>query len=492
MDDNIAKEFYSRKDIQERLLHFSKNREIGVMFDGYFGKRPDVIENYFDLKTLVNKGVRSFHCSEERWLNPLILGSEKKIQDRDANRLGWDLILDLDGVDFVYSQIVGKILIDYFTSISVYNVSVKFSGNKGFHLAIPFEAFSKYNGLNETRLLFPNVAKKIAMYLMYQLRGEISRTILDLDGGIDGISKKYDIPKEDLVNKDAGSHYFDFMKVIEIDTILITSRHLFRMPYSFNEKSGLVSIPLANNRIMDFSKEEAKPENVDPLKYSKFEFLKYDDTYGKDGDILLHLIEQPDDDSFTGDSGTYIDSGDLEEKISLIQNRKRESLGKMILASGGEVFEIEGTIEMKDFPETIKFALQNNFIDGKKRGLFLLLTYLTSINWTFDQIGDVIKTWNKNQEEPLKWNYIQAQISWFKAQPGKISPPKFTNDNYFKHIGITQEIIDKDRTAFKNVIIRTPLHHSFTFQKAQDAKKSKKKPKKETPKSEKKKEEKKP
>jgi DNA primase catalytic subunit len=106
MDENIAKEFYSRADIQERILHFSKNREIGVMFNGYFGKRPDVIENYFDIKTLVNKGVRSFHSSEERWLNPLILGGEKKPQDRDSNRLGWDLILDLDGVSFEYSQIV--------------------------------------------------------------------------------------------------------------------------------------------------------------------------------------------------------------------------------------------------------------------------------------------------------------------------------------------------------------------------------------------------
>lgn len=481
MDENIAKEFYSRKDIQERILHFSKNREIGVMFDGYFGKRPDVIENYFDLKKLINKGVRSFHSSEERWLNPLMLGSEKNPKDRDQNRLGWDLILDLDGVSFEYSQIVGKILIDYFYSLGVYNVSTKFSGNKGFHLAIPFEAFSKYNGLNETRLLFPQVAKNIAMYLMLELRGIISKTILDKEGSIDNISKRYDIPMEDLVNKDEESHYFDFMKVIEIDTILITSRHLFRMPYSFNEKSGLVSIPVSNDRIMIFSKEEAKPENVDPKKYKDFEFLNYNEKHGKDGDKLLQLIEQPDDDAFTGDSGTYINSEDLEDKINIIKNKKREALGKMVLSSGaGEVFEIEGKIEEKDFPETIKFALNHNFIDGKKRGLFLLLTYLTSINWTFDEVDKLIKEWNEKQEEPLKRNYIHAQLSWFKAQPGKISPPKFSNDNYFKQIGILQEVIDKDVKAFKNVTIRTPLHHSFTLQKSKEAKKNTKKNKKES------------
>lgn len=475
MDESLAKEFYSREDIQERILHFAKDREIGVMFDGYFGKRPDVIENKFDLQQLINKGVRSFHCSEERWLNALILGSEKKPSERDDNRLGWDLILDLDGVCFEYSQIVGKIIIDYFTKIGIQNVSVKFSGNKGFHIALPFESFSKYNGLNETRLMFPDVAKKIAIFLMYELRGEISKQILERDGGIEGVSKKYDIQMEELVNKDEGSHNFDFMKVIEIDTILITSRHLFRAPYSFNEKSGLISIPVHKNRMMEFEKEEAKPQNVDPSKYVDFEFLKYDLKYGKDGDKILHLIEEPDEDAFLGEGGSYIDSGDLEEKISIIQNRKRESMGKMILASGGEVFEIDGTIELKDFPETIQFALQHNFVDGKKRALFLLLTYLTSINWTYETIEDLIKEWNSKQEEPLKDNYVKAQISWFKSQEGKISPPKFSNDNYFKQIGITQDIIDKDINFFKSVKIRTPLHHSFTLLKTQENKKGKKK-----------------
>ena len=36
----------------------------------------------------------------------------------------------------------------------------------------------------------------------------------------------------------------DVEKFLEIDTVLISSRHLYRMPYSLHEKSGLVSLPI--------------------------------------------------------------------------------------------------------------------------------------------------------------------------------------------------------------------------------------------------------
>jgi hypothetical protein len=61
---------------------------------------------------------------------------------------------------------------------------------------------------------------------------------------------------------------FDPFKILSIDSILISSRHLFRMPYSINEKSYLVSLPIDPNKIMDFKKEMANPENLKRvLKY---------------------------------------------------------------------------------------------------------------------------------------------------------------------------------------------------------------------------------
>lgn len=461
MDEEI-KHFYLREDILERLLHFAQNREIGVVYDGYFGRRPDVIETKSDVIALINKGVKSFHCSEERWLNPLMLGGEKKTEDRDKNRLGWDLILDLDGVSFEYSKIVGDIIIKYLEEIGVYNFSVKFSGNKGFHIALPYECFSSYHGVEEMRVQFPKLPKNIAMYLMYTLRGRISKELLKKEGSIEKIAKKYELDPQELTINDEESYHFNFMKVIEIDTILITSRHLFRMPYSLNEKSGLVSIPLKPSRILEFSKEEAKPQKVIPENYREFEFLSYNSKYGKDGNKLLSIIEEPDEDDFTG--GSYIDTKGIEESSKGYSQWKRDSLGKLSLHSGGEVFEITGTVDMKDFPKTIKYVLDNSFEDGKKRALFLLMTYLYSINWSSEQIERIITEWNEKNQEPLKKNYLTAQFNWFKQQQ-KISPPRFDNENYFRQIGIPQEIIDKDITAFSHTRVKTPLHHTYILLK---------------------------
>ena len=104
MDKEFAKSFYSREDIQKAILDFAKNREIGTRYDGYFGKRPDVIENLYDIKKLVKNGIFSFHMSEEIWENPLLLGNQKLTdKEKIKNRNGWDLILDLDGVDYVFA-----------------------------------------------------------------------------------------------------------------------------------------------------------------------------------------------------------------------------------------------------------------------------------------------------------------------------------------------------------------------------------------------------
>jgi hypothetical protein len=306
MDKSVAKKYYEREDIQKVIVEFAKDREIGVMFDGFFGKRPDVIENLYDVKKFVKKGVMSFHTSEERWANPLLLGSDNQNEEeRGKNRIGWDLILDLDGIDFELSKIVGRIIIEHLKDIGVHNTSLKFSGNKGFHIGVPWESFSEnILGIGETRNLFPDVARKIASYLVYELKSKFAKEILNAVGTIEDASKKYDIPLSDLVSKDEECFNFDWMKLMEIDTILIASRHLFRAPYSLNEKSGLVSVPLKPEKIMEFEKRWSTPSNIKPDMDKNYMFLKYDSKYGKDADILL--IKSYEDD--------YIDK--ISEEIS--------------------------------------------------------------------------------------------------------------------------------------------------------------------------------
>jgi hypothetical protein len=473
MDKSIAVNYYSRIEIQKAILNFAKDREIGVMFDGYFGKRPDVIEYLSDVKALVDKGIFSFHCSEERWANALLLGTEKKSEDRDNNRVGWDLILDLDGVDYVYSRLLGKVIIDFFDEIGVKNVTTKFSGNKGFHIGVPFEAFSRecfglVEGINESRLLFPDVAKRTVIFMLEhpEFNKSICKSILEYNGGdggigeINKISNKYNIPIEDL-KFDEKTKIFDFMKVIDIDTILITSRHLFRMPYSLNEKSGLVSIPLPNDKIMTFEREDALPEKVNPEEYKDYEFLTYNPKFGKDGNKLLMKVYEDMDANINYD-----------EIVKEHQSKRKDRAGIM-QSEGGTVIEFEITQEVtiQDFPKSISYILKTNFTDGRKRALFVLITFLTSIKWDWTTINKIIDEWNKIQEEPLKKQYIGAQISWFKVKEKPISPPNFSSANFYSSIGIPETIINEDKRQFSGTTIKNPLHYVFVKLKRDDMKK---------------------
>ncbi len=459
MDKFFAQKYYNREDVQKAILDFAKNREIGVMFDGYFGKRPDVIEYISDVKSLVKKGVFSFHSSEERWANPLLLGDEKSDGERDNNRVGWDLILDLDGVDFIYSRYLAKVILDYFDEIGIKSATIKFSGNKGFHLGLPFECFSKdctglVSGISETRLLFPDVAKKTVMFLLHELKEKISQMILEKEGGgkeaITAISKRYGISESDL-GYDEESNTFNFMKVIEIDTILISSRHLFRMPYSLHEKSSLVSVPIKKDKIMEFEKHWATPERVKPEWNKAFDFLSYDEKNGLDGNILLEKVYEDLD---------YISDEmykDYEEK-----SRAKATDG---------ILEINEEVGIKDFPESISHLLTLDLEDGRKRAVFLLLTFLTSIKWDVKVASDFVYDWNSRLSKPLRRNYLQAQISWFKARNKILSPPNFENDNYYFGLGIPKDVIKRDVNKFGKIKAKNPLHYVFLLLKNKNSRK---------------------
>jgi hypothetical protein len=291
--------------------------------------------------------------------------------------------------------------------------------------------------MGETRLLFPEAAKKISFYIIFELKGKISKAILEMDGSIENIAKMYNLDPNDLVSSDEESCNLDFMKLIEIDTILIATRHLFRMPYSFNEKSGLVSLPFAKQKIEQFEKHWAKPHFVKPEFNKHCKFLGYDPQYGRDADILL--IKAYEDD--------YLEKVSESVSLSLKQKGKNEF-----------TLEITEEIPIKDFPQSIQFVLGNNFMDGKKRALFLLLTFLKMIKYSDENVERTIAEWNEKQSEPLKENYIAAQVSWFKNLTKELNPPNFDNDNYYKNIGIPNEVMEKDRKAFKKNV-KSPLQY---------------------------------
>ncbi len=213
----IALSYYSREDVRKALFEFSKNREVvsSYMMEG-FGKRPDVFYYPSDIFSFVKKGATSFHCSEELWQDPLSLSTEMTEEQLNSLREGWDFLIDIDSKYLDYSKILTELLIQALEFHDVKNIGVKYSGSKGFHLIVPWKSFPKEVYGVKTKDMFPEWPRLICQYLSEMVEKNLIKKITN------------------LMYKDKKSYVKDFEAPKEVipDLILVSSRHLFRMPYS--------------------------------------------------------------------------------------------------------------------------------------------------------------------------------------------------------------------------------------------------------------------
>src|SRR3989344_575288 len=408
MEDVIR--YYSRKDVQRAIVEISKNREVGVKFsDKGYGKRPDVINFDNDVYELAKKGATSFHISEELWKDPLLIRTGMTKKQLDALRIGWDLLIDLDGIDLEYSKLAGYYLIEALKFYDIKNISAKFSGNKGMHIGISFETFPKKINNVEIKDFFPEGPRIIAGYLKTMINDHLSNAVLKKET-INEISEKLNKPKEKLMK----NNKLDPFNLVDIDTILISSRHLFRAPYSINEKSGLVSIPIKHSEILNFNKEKAKIENVEV----NIKFLDKSNIEKQESSELF-------------DKALYWNLKNKKQEEVKSLNKKTYDLPKTKI---NEVF----------FPPCIKFILSGIKSDGRKRALFILLNFFKSLNYDEEQIKSIIIDWNKKNNEPLRENYVVSQLTWHKRQDKSILPPNcperkdnipIIQQNYYTDLG---------------------------------------------------------
>ena len=77
---------------------------------------------------------------------------------------------------------------------------------------------------------------------------------------------------------------------------------------------------------------------------------------------------------------------------------------------------------------------------GKKRGLFVLITFFRTLNFSPEYINGKIREWNKLNEPPLKEGYVKGQIDWHLKQKKQIFPPNYSNDNFYKDLGLIEEL----------------------------------------------------
>ncbi|MBI2545594.1 hypothetical protein HYV81_00240 [Candidatus Woesearchaeota archaeon] len=398
MDARLILQYYSRKEVQEAIFQNAANREVAVKFgESGFGKRPDILQYPRDVFELAKEGATSFHASEELWSNPLALSPNLKRKELDALRIGWDLLLDIDTKHVEFSKIAAFIICKRLKLEGIRSVSLKFSGGNGFHIGIPFESFPDRVGKNLTKDLFPEGPRQIAARLKEKIKDELMQAILNAYS-FEDIQKLTGKGYKELVI----NNQLNPFSLLDIDTVLISSRHLYRMPYTLNEKSWLVSIPVDPMRVLQFQKSMAAPENV----IVKGSFIDRNAVRGEARRLLL-------------------DAFDTSFEQSAKQPEKTE-----------KQFEIPSeAISAEYFPPCIKLIL-DGLSDGKKRALFVLLNFLSSVGYSYEEMENIVRAWNEKNAEPLRENYILGQLKYHKLQRKKMPPPNCDNKAYMIDIGV--------------------------------------------------------
>ncbi len=405
--------FYKRPEIQKEIFLNAESREVAIKYEKGFGKRPDTIQYPADVLEFAKKKATSFHISEEIWKNPMQITTGMSIKETNVLRKGWDLVLDIDGI-FEFSKIVTKLTIELLQSFKIKSVSCKFSGNKGFHIAVPFESFPKeVNGIKINEL-FPEAARRLAAYIWTRIEPKLAKEIMK-KYNIEKLQKLTKLSFNELTEKKGRETKLKTKALVDIDTVLISNRHLYRSVYSFNEKSGLVSIPFNPDRVMKFSKIEAKPENV---RVSKFRFL--DKEKAKQGESKK-LFEAAYD--WTFDENAFRKE-EMEERTRK-DNPKRNY----------DADELAEAIPEEYFPPCIKVIFEG-LSDGKKRSLFILVNFLTSVGWDYEGIEERLKEWNEKNNPQLREGIIKNHIRYHKQNKKKVLPPNCNNEAYYLNIGI--------------------------------------------------------
>lgn len=477
LDISTILKYYKRKEIQEAIVQAAENREVAVSFGGKgYGKRPDILKYPTDVIEFVKQGATSFHCSEEIWINPLQVQTGMRKAELNKLRKGWDLVLDIDCPFWTLSKIIAWLIIKSLKDHGVQAVSVKFSGNKGFHIGVPFETMPETLRNQKTSDLFPDGPRKIATYLM----DYIGKKYTKVENSVVEFGDKFKIPlakikketgksheeitdrlctdckKKLKIEKNAGGVHFvcskcesteegrkeDVIKkcmkcgtimekiesrkslckcgsnsyverfnpksIVEVDTILIASRHLYRMPYSLHEKSGLASILVEPEKIIEFEKEMAKPEGVVP---GNLVFL--DKSKAEKGEA----------------ENLFVKSMHFSETIPGNETGNGNENGKF------EQIVFQKAVPKELFPPCIKNILKG-IEDGKKRSVFALLNFLINLGWEYDKIEELLKEWNKKNPEPLREVTLLGQVRYHKANKKKVLPPNCDNQGYYKGYGV--------------------------------------------------------
>ena len=496
----VALAYYSRKDVQKAIYEFCLKKEAVPRYMEGFGKRPDALEYPSDVMTLARNGATSFHCSEERWKNVLEISTDKGKDELDEMREGFDLLIDIDSKYFEVAKYAAVSIIESLEEHGVKNFGVKFSGNKGWHILVPWEAFPKEINNMEVRKMFPELPRKIVSYLMDYSKEKLEKHLKKDKGLWESLKKgsqssgircekckniasefclitlqcpmkncrtveQLKKPAKDVELEKDGSFkngkrrkcvqcsspmeevskvkfYFcgtcridsrdeidsrnfsggampDIYEQLGLDVILVSPRHLFRTPYSLHEKTALASVVINKSEILSFSHKDA-----DPVRVFIKPFLP-----NAEPDEAKKLVVAALDSALSSSNSDK--SGKTAGKSPTENNE------------GKKFADVNIDRSKLKYPPSIEAILKGMQDDGRKRALFILISYFRSLNFTEEEVTKLMEEWNKKNKKPLREGYIKSQIEWsFRhatdadaSRQKKFLPPNYDKP-YYKGIGI--------------------------------------------------------
>lgn len=416
---SIALSYYSRQDISKVIFDFSRNREVVPRYFEGFGKRPDALQYPSDILAFVKKGATSFHCSEEIWKDPLQLSTELNEEQLAELREGWDLLIDIDSRYLDYSKIATELIVQALEFYGIKNTSVKFSGSKGFHIIVPWKAFPEQVYNIETRKMFSEWPRLICQYLNEMIKEELIEKI------------------SNLMHKDRKSYVKDFEapKQVMPDILLVSSRHLFRIPYSLHEKTSLSSVVIDKSEISNFKINDANPLRVRVKNF----YPQADKEEARE--LLLQAIDW-----------SRERKGEEHEKKQEKTDREKKQYGEIIIKD----------LTPNLYPPCILEILKGMKQDGRKRALFILINFFKSLKLSNEEIESKIEEWNKKNYKPLNQGYIKSQLSWHSKQKS-VLPPNCIRENY-KDLAICKK--DNFCNTIKNPVNYT-IKKSFLMKRTE-------------------------
>jgi len=418
-----AIDYYSRDFITRAISAAAAGREaVGVYAGGHYDSRPNVIQFAADVAQLAHKGVTSFHISVERWRYPMQLGkaatnsgNSSPAVSYDTLRTGWDFVVDIDSkLGLEESMVAARLICQLFEKYGIKQYGLKFSGRRGWHLCLPWEALPKQIDYKPAEIGYPEIPRILSRFIRLRIAAPLMDELLKRR------SLKDMLEALDVAPSELSPFFF-----VEVEQDW-GARHLVRAPYSLNEKTWLVSLPIKPEQLTSFSTEMAKPEVVTKLK----EIQPFFETQAGCAE------------------GFVLDALDWWAA----QKKEERPIAKREI-------RWEQKISEDNFPPCIKLILAG-LKDGKKRSLFTLINFLRFANWSWQDVEAKLFEWNAKNSLMLPRTTILGQLRWAMQQTTARNPANCSNDQFYKSIGICQPD-DFCKSRAGEVTIKNPISYPF-------------------------------